>query len=334
MRSQMYKLSAFAFLFLVLLLGPAVSRAAEITDENTGKPPVAKSDTKTDENTAKPPAAKSDNKADEDTGKPPAVKADNKADENTDKQPAAKSENKTEGPFSFGKRWDTHSYFELDVLFDHYRELFKQDVEANPIGIRLRRGGDWKYAAFHFDLTGGYSGSLKLKSPDTQTKNSKLGFTDISFRLNGVLPVLYGVMLQGGIMEETWAEFAYYETPQKQSYIFVTTGLGPDLMLSFCPIKYISLNFEYSWILLPFVKKQWYGMYKNNKDFGLDTYSASKSSFSTMEAGISFRPLQVLSVGFTYGEKKMSHLVTLQQSAKPNFSSANYYTALNLALTW
>ena len=334
MRSQMYKLSAFAFLFLVLLLGPAVSRAAEKTDENAVKPPAVKSDNKAEENTAKPPAAKSDNKADENTDKQPVAKSDNKAGENTDKQPVAKSEDKTEGPCHFGKRWDTHSYFELDALFDHYRELFLEDVKADPIGVRLRRGGDWKYAAFHFDLTGGYAGSLE--SPNTKLKNAYLGFTDIGFRFNGVLPVLYGVMLQGGIMEETWVEFAYYENQsnQKRSYVFAETGLGPDIMLSFCPIKYVSLNFEYSWILLPFVNKQWYGQYKNNKDFSLDTYSASKSSFSTMEAGISFRPLQVLSVGFTYGEKKMSHLVSLQQSAKANFSSANYYTALNLALMW
>lgn len=266
---------------------------------------------------------------------PAASRADEKTNENAGKKPEAKSDKKAEGPFTFGKRWDTHSYIELDVLFDRYRGAFKQEMRGDPVGVRLRRGGDWKYVAFHFDLAGGYAGSLKSsKSSATKISNGNLGFANMNLRLNGVLPVLYGVMLQGGIINETWGEFAEYETPaQKEANIYIVNGIGPNIMLSFCPIKYISLNFEYSAILKPLVNKHMYGSYAKNDDFTADDYSVSSASFSTVEVGVSARPLKYLSIGLTYGEKKMSHWVKTQPQ-KTKFSGANYYTSLYLSFTY
>ena len=260
-----------------------------------------------------------------------------KADES--KKPEVKSDKKAEGPFQLWKRWDTDTYIELDVIFDRYWGTFNQVIKGSPVGARLRRGGDWKYVAFQFDLAGAYAGSLK--SSTTQIRDGKLGFANMSIRLNGVLPVIYGVMLQGGIMEETWGEFAEYETPvRKEDNIYIVTGLGPNIMLSFCPIKYVSLNVEYSAILKPIVNKHIFGSFLLSEDFTADDYSVSKASFSTVEVGISARPLKYLSVGLAYGEKKASHQATYKDKDHPQnnktaeFKSLNHYIFLSLAFTY
>jgi hypothetical protein len=261
------------------------------------------------------------------------------AEEKTDQKTETKPAKKHEGPFQLWNRWETDTYVDLGVMFDRYWSSFNQVVKGDPIGGRFRRGGDWKYAAFHFDMEGGYTGSLK--SSTTKISDGSLGFANVNIRINGVLPVLYGVMLQGGIMNETWAEFMEYKTPaQYESNIYIIDGLGPDIMLSFSPIKFVSLNFEYSAILKSLVSKQYYGSYANKDNVNLEEYSVSDTSYSTVEMGITARPLKWISLGLTYGEKKSSHRSTYKDKDHPQnnktlkFKNLNDYILVALSFTY
>lgn len=347
MRIRGLKYSAIAFLFLGLLIFPSHSRAAETTGEKTDlkteQTSGPKTDGKTDLKIEEKSGQKTDDKSNLNPEQKPAQETEGKPGPKSDGQSTPKTEakpaKKYDGPFAFGKRWDTDTYIELDVVFDRYWGSFNQVLKGNPTGVRLRRGGDWKYVAFHFDLAGGYASSLK--SSKVKINDGNLGFANMEFRLNGVLPVLYGVMLQAGIMDETWGEFAEYKTPtQKEDNIYIVNGLGPNVMLSFCPIKYVSLNFEYSAILIPAVSKHFYGNSNLNDDPDIEDYSVSDSSYSTVEAGITARPLKYLAIGVAYGEKKMSHQAKYTDKDHPQnnraakFKSLNDYIILNFAFTY
>ena len=330
------------FLFLGLFIFPSYSRAAETTGDKTDLNLKQKAEDKPNLKIEEKAGPKTEEKSGLKTGSGSNLKVEDKSNPiiegKTDRKTETKPDKK-EGPFAFGKRWDTDTYIELDVVFDHYWGTFNQVVKGNPTGVRLRRGGDWKYVAFHFDLAGGYTGSLK--SSTAVISKGNLGFANVNFRLNGVLPVLYGVMLQAGIMDETWGEFAEYETPaQKETNIYIVNGLGPNVMLSFSPIKYVSLNFEYSAILQPIISKHLYGSFAKQDDLSVDDYSVSDSSYSTVEVGITGRPLKYLSVGLAYGEKKMSHQAAYKDKDHPQnnkaakFKSLNDYIFINLSFTY
>jgi hypothetical protein len=355
MRGRLYEYLVIAFLGLGLLIIPAASRAGEITVDKTDPKIEQKPDQKIQENAdwkkEVQPEPKIEDKSIPKTEEKPVMKnvagpqpkIDDKPNPVTEVKaplkPEVKSDKKAEGPFQLWKRWDTDTYIELDVIFDRYWGSFNQVVKGSPVGARLRRGGDWKYVAFHFDLAGGYAGSLK--SPDVKINDGNLGFASLDFRLNGVLPVLYGVMLQAGIMDETWGEFGEYNTPaQKEANIYIVNGLGPNIMLSFSPIKYVSLNVEYSAILKPIVSKHFFGKSGLNDDPDIKDFSVSDTSYSTVEMGITARPLKYLAIGLAYGEKKMSHQAAYKDKDHPQnnktlkFKNLNDYIFISLSFTY
>jgi hypothetical protein len=232
------------------------------------------------------------------------------------------SDSKGKSGLELLKRWEeSPSYINLGVAFNQFSEWANKapdrKLEASPIGLLFKGGREGKYVGFHFSLLGSYIDSVKMNS--VSDNSAKFFNGDIGLKINYVLPVFKGFLAQVGLANENW--FDYVETKvasYSQRKAFINSGLGLDIMLSFCPIKYIALNVESSAILLPLYQDYRFGeIYGPVSSVSAGGYSLSTAKFEkvtasgskiyNLEVGATIRPIEVVGLDISYAWKQISY---------------------------